>query len=139
MAQKQSKVCAIVSRAHSPPGRSCGSEKLTEDCMQSYESPAFLLLTLEGCVSWLGQIVGGIFTEMIRVAAVGDVHAKKASAGVIRPLFAGIQKQADVLALCGDLTDSGLPEEMEVLVKELADIKIPICAVLGNHDFDTTR
>ncbi len=32
--------------------------------------------------------------------------------------------------------DSGLPEEREVLVKELADIKIPICAVLGNHDFE---
>jgi Icc-related predicted phosphoesterase len=75
----------------------------------------------------------------IKVAAVGDVHTKKSSTGTLRPHFAAIQKQADILILCGDLTDNGLPEEMEVLMKELAEVKIPICAVLGNHDHEHNK
>jgi Icc-related predicted phosphoesterase len=47
---------------------------------------------------------------------------------------------ADVLVLCGDLTDYGLPEEAHVLVEELgAALKLPIVAVLGNHDFESGR
>jgi Icc-related predicted phosphoesterase len=42
--------------------------------------------------------------------------------------------------LCGDLTDFGLPEEAQVLAKELTtSLKIPIVAVLGNHDFESGR
>jgi Icc-related predicted phosphoesterase len=45
---------------------------------------------------------------------------------------------ADVLVLCGDLTDYGLAEEARVLVKELAAAKsAPIVAVLGNHDYES--
>ena len=42
--------------------------------------------------------------------------------------------------LCGDLTDYGLPDEAEVLIKEMAvAAKRPILAVLGNHDFESGR
>ena len=45
---------------------------------------------------------------------------------------------ADVLLLCGDLTDYGLKEEAIILAKELnAVVRIPIVAVLGNHDFES--
>ena len=44
-----------------------------------------------------------------------------------------------MLLLAGDLTDYGLPEEARVLVKELAALRIPVVAVLGNHDFESGR
>ena len=76
----------------------------------------------------------------VRVAAVGDIHCGKSSQGVIRPLFENCHQFADVLVLCGDLTDYGLPEEAHILVKELSAVsKLPIVAVLGNHDFESGR
>ncbi len=56
---------------------------------------------------------------------------------MFRPIFDGIDSRADVLLLCGDLTDYGLPEEAVVLAKELSTVKIPMLAVLGNHDFES--
>lgn len=78
--------------------------------------------------------------SIVRVAAVGDLHVKKNSQGSIRPLFEKAVDLADILVLCGDLTDYGLPEEAQVLVDELTPLaKLPIVAVLGNHDFESGR
>jgi Icc-related predicted phosphoesterase len=78
--------------------------------------------------------------EVVRVAAIGDVHCTKTSQGVLQPLFQQINERADILLLCGDLTDYGLPEEAEVLAKELTSgLKIPVVAVLGNHDFESGK
>jgi Icc-related predicted phosphoesterase len=47
---------------------------------------------------------------------------------------------ADVILLCGDLTDYGLPEEAHHLVGELSDcLHLPVLAVLGNHDFESGK
>lgn len=46
---------------------------------------------------------------------------------------------ADLLLMAGDLTDYGLPEEARVLLKELSSLRIPIIAVLGNHDFESGK
>ena len=74
----------------------------------------------------------------MRVAAVGDVHCKKTSTVAFQALFAGMAAAADVLVLCGDLTDLGLAEEARVLVKELSAAKTtPVVAVLGNHDYES--
>jgi Icc-related predicted phosphoesterase len=74
----------------------------------------------------------------MRVAAVGDVHCKKTSAGAFQGLFAAMAAAADVIVLCGDLTDLGQAEEARVLVKELSAAKTtPIVAVLGNHDYES--
>jgi Icc-related predicted phosphoesterase len=75
--------------------------------------------------------------ETIRFAAVGDLHCRKESAGSLRGFFSQAADAADALLLCGDLTDYGLPEETHVLVEELSAAKIPIIAVLGNHDFES--
>lgn len=74
---------------------------------------------------------------MVRFAAVGDLHANKDSGGALRPLFAQASEAADVLLLCGDLTDYGTAEEAKVLADELSVVKIPIVAILGNHDFES--
>ena len=75
--------------------------------------------------------------DVIRFAAVGDLHCTKDSAGSLRPMFAEASRQADALLLCGDLTDYGLAEEAKVLADELSAASVPVVAVLGNHDFES--
>lgn len=72
-----------------------------------------------------------------RIAAVGDLHCKEESRNQIRPHFSDIERHAEVLVLCGDLTDRGTPNEAEVLAGELAGLRIPMVGVLGNHDHET--
>jgi len=75
--------------------------------------------------------------DLIRFAAVGDLHCTKDSAGTLRGLFADAARHADALLLCGDLTDYGTPEEAKVLADELSVASsLPIVAVLGNHDYE---
>ncbi|MGI0484161.1 metallophosphoesterase family protein [Pantanalinema rosaneae CENA516] len=74
--------------------------------------------------------------DVIRIAAVGDIHCTKTSQGMLQPLFMQASQTADVLLLCGDLTDYGLAEEADVLVNELAAATIPVVAVFGNHDYE---
>jgi Icc-related predicted phosphoesterase len=77
--------------------------------------------------------------DLVRVAAVGDLHCVKTSEGAFQPLFAEMIECADVIALAGDLVDYGLPEEAHVLVKEIGvalKAKVPVVAVLGNHDYE---
>ena len=79
-------------------------------------------------------------TDLVRVAAVGDIHCTKSSSGALAPLFAQMADSADVIALCGDLVDYGLPEETRMLVSELSHVlraNVPVVAVLGNHDFES--
>jgi Icc-related predicted phosphoesterase len=73
----------------------------------------------------------------VRIAAVGDLHVRKTSAGQIAPLLSHVNDMADVLLLCGDLADHGLEEEARVLAKELALVRIPMIGVLGNHDYQS--
>ncbi|TFW02345.1 metallophosphoesterase [Oxalobacteraceae bacterium OM1] len=77
--------------------------------------------------------------KTIRLAAVGDLHCTKSSSGQLRGLFAQAAEAADILLLCGDLTDYGLPEEARILADELTAARIPIVAVLGNHDFESGK
>ena len=76
----------------------------------------------------------------VRLAAVGDIHCSRTSQGQLRELFAWAAEHADVLLLCGDLTDYGIPEEAKILVEELAvAAHLPRIAVLGNHDFECAK
>jgi uncharacterized protein len=75
--------------------------------------------------------------DVVRVAAVGDFHCGEEDAGRYREAFARVNGEADVLVLAGDLTRRGTPAEMRVVTQELADVRIPILAVLGNHDYES--
>jgi Icc-related predicted phosphoesterase len=78
--------------------------------------------------------------RVLRIAAVGDIHLSRASQGQFHAMFAQISTNADVLLLCGDLTDYGAPEEARLLARELSPtVKIPTLAVLGNHEFEGGR
>src|SRR5690606_38200424 len=78
--------------------------------------------------------------QVVRVAAMSDVHVGKDSAGALESVFESVNEQADVLVLAGDLTDYGLPEEARVLAREVTSmVRIPVVAVLGNHDYESGR
>ena len=72
----------------------------------------------------------------MRIAATADLHFGKASAGSLQPLLSQIATEADVLVVAGDITDYGLTDEARAFTRELASIRIPVVAVLGNHDFE---
>ncbi len=75
----------------------------------------------------------------VRVAALGDLHCTKSSAGTFQTMFAHLSETADLVLMAGDLTDYGLPDEARVLARELTAVRIPIVAVLGNHDFESDK
>ncbi len=77
----------------------------------------------------------------VRIAAVGDIHLGRAAGygPPIQTLFAQVAELADVLALCGDLTDRGDPEEGRQLARALAGVGVPVVAVLGNHDYESGK
>ena len=80
-----------------------------------------------------------IAKDKVRLAAIGDIHCTRTSQGTLQPLFEQIAESADVLLLCGDLTDYGLPEEAHILTQELSTAKIPMLAVFGNHDYESAK
>jgi Icc-related predicted phosphoesterase len=74
--------------------------------------------------------------KQLRIAAVADLHRDRTVDGSFKSIFSDAEAMADVLLLCGDLTDYGLPEEAKLLASEVGHPKIPILAVLGNHDYE---
>jgi Icc-related predicted phosphoesterase len=76
---------------------------------------------------------------VIRIAAVGDLHADRSTAPRWRAALAPSRHEADVLLLAGDLTQDGEPGQAHALADALCDLGLPIVAVLGNHDVDRDR
>jgi Icc-related predicted phosphoesterase len=72
----------------------------------------------------------------LRVAAIGDLHVMEDSVAPYRELFAEISNAADVLVLCGDLTNFGKTKEAEILAEDIRSCSIPVVGVLGNHDYE---
>ena len=74
--------------------------------------------------------------ETMTVAAIGDLHVTEGSVAPYRDMFAEISRVADVLVLCGDLTNFGKTTEAEILGEDIRTCDIPVLGVLGNHDFE---
>ena len=73
----------------------------------------------------------------VRIAALGDIHlGGRGLEPPLQLLVSQVSAHADILALCGDLTDRGDPEEAREMAKALGSVTIPIVAVLGNHDYE---
>ena len=74
----------------------------------------------------------------LKIAATSDLHYTKHSPQLHAQLLAEASHVADVLLLCGDLTDYGLPDEARLLAEDIrTNVHIPVLAVLGNHDFES--
>src|SRR6185312_11132872 len=74
--------------------------------------------------------------KKLRVAAIGDLHVMEESVAPYRELFTEISSAADVLVLCGDLTNFGKSKEAEILAEDIRAATIPVVGVLGNHDYE---
>ena len=72
----------------------------------------------------------------LRVAAIGDLHVMEDSVAPYRDLFGQVSNEADVLLLCGDLTNFGKTGEAEILAEDIRACSIPVLGVLGNHDYE---
>lgn len=72
----------------------------------------------------------------MRVAAIGDLHVQESDTAPYRELFTEISGRADVLCLCGDLTNFGKTSEAEILAEDIKSCSIPVLGVLGNHDYE---
>jgi Icc-related predicted phosphoesterase len=78
--------------------------------------------------------------DVVRIAALGDIHyGRNAAPGALQPIFSQVNDSADILVLCGDLTDYGLVDEAHALVRELSAVKVPMVGVLGNHDVESAQ
>lgn len=78
--------------------------------------------------------------QSVRLAAIGDIHYARSSRVQFQTLWSAVAESADVLLLCGDIIDYGLPEEARLFTKELsAMVKLPTLAVLGNHEYESSQ
>jgi Icc-related predicted phosphoesterase len=79
--------------------------------------------------------------DYFRIAAVGYLHLTGSDddAQLMRSVFKAASDKADVLAICGDFTCHGRPNELEGLIQASAELDIPAVAVLGNHDHESDR
>ncbi len=73
--------------------------------------------------------------QAIRVAACADVHCRTDRPNPTLDAFAGLDAQADLLLIAGDLTTYGRPEEAKILADACRGLDLPVYVVLGNHDF----
>jgi Icc-related predicted phosphoesterase len=75
----------------------------------------------------------------LRIAAVGDIHCDETSCEHVGETFALMAEAADLILLAGDLTTYGEPEQARLIAGAVADLDVPVVAVLGNHDWHANR
>jgi Icc-related predicted phosphoesterase len=73
----------------------------------------------------------------MRIAATADLHFSPQRHTAIGEQLGRVRDEADLLILAGDLTNYGQPAEMEQLLTVLVRVRVPIVAVLGNHDYES--
>ncbi|MBL8547639.1 MAG: metallophosphoesterase [Hyphomonadaceae bacterium] len=73
----------------------------------------------------------------MRIAAIGDLHVNESMTQPYRDLFTGMSAAADMILLCGDLTNYGKSNEAEILAADIAAATAPVIGVLGNHDHES--
>ena len=75
----------------------------------------------------------------IRLAAAADLHCAEPLRERTVRAFNGVQAEADLILLGGDLTTHGEPEQALVLADACRGLTVPVIAVLGNHDHHADR
>jgi Icc-related predicted phosphoesterase len=78
-------------------------------------------------------------SPMVTIAAAGDIHASEATRERLEESFAALEERVDLVLLAGDLTTLGELEQAQVLADACAGTRVPVCAVLGNHDLHGGR
>jgi uncharacterized protein len=71
----------------------------------------------------------------IRIAAAGDIHCDETNREELEHAFAGVDGAVDLVLLAGDLTTYGELGQGELLAAICRPLRVPVYAVLGNHDW----
>ncbi len=69
-----------------------------------------------------------------RIAAIGDLHIWGRVPKRLYSDFESLRDRADVLVITGDITNNGMLVQAERAAELLKLVRIPIVAVMGNHD-----
>ena len=72
----------------------------------------------------------------MRIAATADLHFTPQRYSTLHEQLNRVRDEADVFVVAGDLTNFGEPAEMEPLLNALVRVRVPVIAVLGNHDYE---
>src|SRR5438094_9329929 len=75
----------------------------------------------------------------MRIAATADLHFTPQRMAPLHDQLNRVRDEADVFVLAGDLTNFGRPDEMEPLLNVLVRLRLPVIAVLDNHDDESDR
>jgi Icc-related predicted phosphoesterase len=75
----------------------------------------------------------------LRIAAAGDLHCSEQHREEIAESVSNLEGSADLLLLAGDLTTLGEPEQGRALADACSPLRVPVFAVLGNHDWHANR
>jgi Icc-related predicted phosphoesterase len=75
----------------------------------------------------------------VRIAAAGDIHCSEEERTRLEDAFVDAERESDLILLAGDLTTYGEPEQAAVLAEVARGIRVPIYAVLGNHDWHANK
>jgi uncharacterized protein len=75
----------------------------------------------------------------VRIAAAGDIHCSEEERLRLENAFMDAERESDLILLAGDLTTYGEPEQAAVLADVARGIRVPVYAVLGNHDWHANR
>jgi Icc-related predicted phosphoesterase len=73
--------------------------------------------------------------KKLRIAAVGDIHIRADSKFLWTENYETLNQNADILLLCGDLTNLGTLDEAHNLATLLKRLRIPVAGIFGNHDY----
>ena len=72
----------------------------------------------------------------MRIADTADLHFTPQRHSALHEQLNRVRDEADVFVVAGDLTNFGEPAEMEPLLNALVRVRVPVIAVLGNHDYE---
>jgi Icc-related predicted phosphoesterase len=72
----------------------------------------------------------------MRIAATADLHFTPQRHSALHEQLNRVRDEADVFVVAGDLTNFGEPAEMEPLLNAVVRVRVPVIAVLGNHDYE---
>jgi Icc-related predicted phosphoesterase len=75
-------------------------------------------------------------SRTVRIAAIGDLHVTENGASPYHDLFVEMSGEAEIIVLCGDLTNFGKTREAEILAEDIRAARVPVIGVLGNHDYE---
>lgn len=78
-------------------------------------------------------------SRQVRVALSGDLHFDGTPGTALQRFFDAVAREADILALVGDLTTHGEPDQMAGFVEQMKDFELPVVTVLGNHDWEAEK